>query len=46
VIFGSDAHTAFSIADYRYLWELMDETNFPTELVMNDKPDEFLAYIG
>ena len=46
VIFGSDAHTAFSIADYRCLWELMDETNFPTELVMNDKPDEFLAYIG
>ena len=46
VILGSDAHTAFSIADYRYLWELLDETNFPSELIMNDKPDEFLAYIG
>ena len=43
VILGSDAHTAFSIADYRYLWELLDETRFPAELIMNDKPDEFLA---
>ena len=46
VILGSDAHTAFSIADYRYLWELIEETDFPSELIMNDKPDEFLAYIG
>lgn len=46
VILGSDAHTAFSIADYGYLWELLEETNFPSELVMNDKPDEFLAYIS
>lgn len=46
VILGSDAHISFSIADYRYLWELLDETDFPVELVMNDKPDEFLAYIG
>lgn len=46
VILGSDAHISFSIADYRYLWELLDETDFPAELVMNDKPDEFLAYIA
>ena len=46
VILGSDAHISFSIADYRYLWELLDETDFPQELVMNDKPDEFLAYIN
>lgn len=46
VILGSDAHISFSIADYRYLWELLDEADFPTELVMNDKPDAFLAYIG
>lgn len=46
VILGSDAHIAFSIADYRYLWDLLDETCFPTELIMNDKPDEFLAYIA
>lgn len=46
VVLGSDAHTAFSIADYRYLWELLEETTFPAELIMNDKPDEFLAYIS
>lgn len=46
VILGSDAHISFSIADYGYLWELLEETDFPAELVMNDKPDEFLAYIG
>ncbi len=46
VILGSDAHVSFSIADYCYLWELLEETDFPAELVMNDKPDEFLAYIG
>ncbi len=45
VILGSDAHVSFSIADYRYLWELLEETDFPEELIMNDKPDEFMAYI-
>lgn len=46
VILGSDAHISFSIADYRYLWDLLEETRFPEELVMNYRPDEFLAYIG
>ena len=46
VILGSDAHTAFSIADYRYLGALLNEANFPLELIMNYKPDEFLAYIS
>lgn len=46
VILGSDAHISFSIADYRYLWELLDETRFPEELIMNAHPDEFLAYIN
>ncbi len=45
VVLGSDAHVSFSIADYRYLWDLLAETDFPQDLVMNDKPDEFLAYI-
>lgn len=45
VILGSDAHISFSIADYRYLWDLLEESRFPSELILNDKPDEFLAYI-
>ena len=46
VILGSDAHISYSIADYRYLWELIEETHFPDELILNDKPDEFLQYIS
>lgn len=46
VILGSDAHITYSIADYRYLWELIEETRFPDELILNDKPDEFLQYIS
>ena len=46
VILGSDAHISFSIADYTYLWDLLEESNFPSELIMNHQPDEFLAYIG
>jgi putative hydrolase len=46
VILGSDAHVSFSIADYKYLWKIIDEANFPKELIMNYWPDEFLAYIS
>ena len=46
VILGSDAHITYSIADYRYLWELIEETRFPDELILNDKLDEFLQYIS
>ena len=46
VILGSDAHISFSIADYRYLWPLLEETDFPDELIINYHPDAFLAYIG
>lgn len=46
IILGSDAHISFSIADYRYLWDLLEESKFPEELIMNDKPDGFLQYIS
>lgn len=45
VILGSDAHISFSIADYSYVWPLLEETDFPEELIMNDKTDKFLEYI-
>ena len=45
VILGSDAHISFSIADYGYALQLMDQCDFPIELVMNDKPDTFLNYL-
>ena len=46
VILGSDAHISFSIADYQYALPLLDETSFPEELIMNDKTEWFLEYIG
>ena len=46
VILGSDAHVSFSIADYSFVLPLLAETEFPEGLIVNDKPDFFLKYIG
>ena len=46
VILGSDAHISFSIADYRFALPLLSETDFPDALIVNDKPAEFLRYVG
>lgn len=43
VILGSDAHISFSIADYHWLYPLLAATEFPEELILNDKPDAFKA---
>lgn len=41
VILGSDAHISFSIADYGRALPLLEETDFPESLIVNDKPDMF-----
>ncbi len=41
VILGSDAHIASSIADYDNIYELLAVTEFPEDLIVNDKPDFF-----
>ncbi len=46
IILGSDAHVSFRIADYTNALPLLEETRFPEELVVNDKPDFFLRYTG
>ncbi len=46
VILGSDAHIAHSIADYSHALPLLEETAFPEELVVNDKPSFFFSYTG
>ncbi len=43
IILGSDAHFALSIADYRYALPLLERTEFPQELVVNDKPELFFS---
>lgn len=46
VILSSDAHISYSIADYSFIWPLLQETEFPDELIINYSPDRFLQYIG
>lgn len=45
VILGSDAHIACDIANYEHCLPLLQQTEFPEELVINDKPEEFLKYL-
>lgn len=46
VILGSDAHISFSVGDFSNLYPLLAEAEFPDELIINDKPEEFLRMIG
>lgn len=46
IILGSDAHISFDIANYEYALPLLDEVQFPQELVVNDKPELFFEYTG
>ncbi len=46
IILGSDAHIAFSIADYSFILPLLCETDFPESLILNDKPQAFLSYLN
>ena len=46
VILGSDAHICFDIANYGFIWPLLQETEFPDELIMNYDTGRFLEYIS
>lgn len=46
VILGSDAHISFSIGCYDYVLPLLEETSFPDELIMNDKPAYLMDWLG
>lgn len=41
VILGSDAHISFDIATYDYALQLVGETEFPEELIMNTSVEKF-----
>lgn len=43
VILGSDAHISFDIACYDRLYDLLNKTDFPEDLIMNDKIESFKA---
>ena len=46
VILSSDAHISFDIADYHFIHPLLAQTEFPEALILNDKPQAFLDYLG
>lgn len=46
VILGSDAHISFDIAAYDYVWDLLAETEFPEELIMNTSVEKFRTYLN
>ena len=46
VILSSDAHISYAIADYSFIWPLLQETDFPDELIVNYSPERFLTYLG
>lgn len=45
VILGSDAHISFDIARYNYIYELLQVTEFPEQLILNDKVEIFRSYL-
>ena len=46
VILGSDAHISFDIANYEYALQLVGETEFPEELIMNTSVEKFKRYLS
>lgn len=45
VILGSDAHISFDIANYQYLYDLLQETEFPEALIVNRSVELFKNYL-
>lgn len=45
VILGSDAHISYDIANYCWIYELLLLAEFPEKLILNDKPEQFKAFI-
>lgn len=45
VILGSDAHISFDIARYDHIYELLQLTEFPPALIVNDKTDWFRTFL-
>ncbi len=45
VILGSDAHIAYDVGKHDSAWAVINEAQFPEELVMNDKPEQVIAMI-
>ncbi len=45
VILGSDAHISFDIADYGFLYPILNDVEFPEDLIVNVSVERFLNYL-
>ena len=45
VVVGSDAHFYTGIGDFSHAQALLEEVDFPAELVLNTDPEKFLGYL-
>lgn len=46
IILGSDAHIHFDIMNFDHIEDILEEIDFPKELIVNYDVDEFLKYIN
>lgn len=45
IIISSDAHHTSQLGDHQFVQPLLKELNFPEELILNDKVDDFLSFL-
>lgn len=45
VIFGSDAHISFDVGRFTYCHQIVQECDFPMELVVNHQPDKLKFFL-
>lgn len=45
IVVGSDAHTPFDVGNFDLVIEMLNEINFPEELIMNLTPEKFTNYL-
>ncbi|MFQ7450929.1 MAG: hypothetical protein ACLRNQ_05300 [Flavonifractor plautii] len=45
VVVGGDAHFVSAVGGHQYAQALLDELDFPEELVLNREPAAFLAHL-
>lgn len=46
IILGSDAHISFDIAAYNYIYPLLEQVDFPEELIINTSIPSFKSYLN
>jgi putative hydrolase len=46
LVLGSDAHVAYSLGDFSYAHQLIEETGFPPERLLNTSPERLLTFLN